>query len=462
MRTEAYHLAMRSTLRLVLGVCAAVVAARCSLYSDVSVSPLQLRPGDITNHTNISSALSRSDFLQAVALRAQIDKSSRVAVADLAGLGRAELAAGYFDDARRHLREVFDHGVAPAIAAQVAWDLSQVEYLNNDYAAALDWAERARDQGLNIRQWHLDFLRAMMAEQPYRFSGARSARVSMTSKAPRVPRITVTANGTAVVGIIDSGAAMSIASRSFAERANVRYLGEFEGIFNGLLGEPIPVRFGIIDHLQIGNLEVHGVPVAIMADQKLQFVTTNRAPFAMELLLGANFLKEFIVELNFPTDRATFTKITRAPRRFDRNQNLFWVGYRPHVRGTVNNKGWYLFAIDTGSEVTFLNENEISATTLRNSHGYHSSLLQGLGGATKRGIKLENVSLGIAGWSGDFRTLPLYSSESSNALGIIGENLLHQFKVTLDFAAMRLTLERETVTPFPSDSIRTADTAIPR
>lgn len=436
-------------------------SARCSLYSDVSVSPLYLRPGDITTHTTISSALAKQDFVQAVARRREIEGQARSSAVDLAALGQAELACGFLDDARRHLRAALMLSPPFTLAAQIAWDLSQTEYLDNQYATALDWAERAKESGLSIKQWHLQLLRALSEEQVYRFSGDRSARLRLLSETPRVPRVSVTANDAPVMGIIDSGAVLSIASKSFAERAGIRLLGEFEGTFNGLLGEPIPVRFGIIDRLQIGELEVRGVPVAIMGDEKLQFVTTNRAPFDMELLLGANLLKEFVLELDFPRGRAAFTRAPQTPRRFDPNQNLFWVGYRPHVRGTINRKGWYLFAVDTGSEVTFLNENEIASTALRSSHGYHSTLLQGLGGATKRGVKLENVSIGIDRWSGDFRTLPLYSSESSRALGIIGENFLHQFKVTLDFRAMRLTLQREEPSHFPHEAVQSVGTTGP-
>lgn len=441
-------------LRLLLGSSLLLLSGGCALYSDVSVSPLHLRPGDITAHTTLSSAMSKSDFVQAIRMRPQIDASGNPSATDLAALGRAELAAGFFDDARRHLRAALALSPAPAVAAQVCWDLSQVEYLSNSYAAAHDWAERATEYGLRIRQWHLDLLKALSAESVYQFTGGRSARLGMVSATPRVPRVQVKANGVTVSAIIDSGAVISIVSTSFAERARVRPLGDFGGIFTGLLGEPIDVKFGLIERLTIGELEVVGVPVAVMADEKLEFLTTNRTPFQMELLLGANLLKEFVLELDFPHDRATFSRAGRPARRFDPRQNLFWVGHRPYVRGTVNRKGWYLFALDTGSEVTFLNEKEIGSTTLRNSHGYHSSLLQGLGGATKRGIKLENVSLGIDRWSGDFKTLPLYSSESTSALGIIGENLLHQFKVTLDFSSMRLVLERDIPQPFPEAPVQ--------
>jgi hypothetical protein len=443
-----------SVLRTLVATSLLMMSARCTLYSDVSVSPLRLRPGDISIYRNVGAAVQQADFIQALALGSVVDARANASSAELAALGRAELAAGFLDDGRRHLRSALALSPVHTEAAQIAWDLSQIEYLDNNYAASLDWAERAVDSGLTIRKWHLELLRALVNEQVYQFSGTRSSRINLGSSAPRVPRISTRVNNVEVSGIVDSGAAMSIVSQTFATKAAVRALGDFDGTFNGLLGEPIPVRFGIIDQVRIGNIEVKGVPVAIMKDDQLKFVTTNREPFNMEFLLGANFLKEFVIELDFPSDRATFSRVAPVPRKLDPQQNMFWVGFRPYVRGTLNKKGWYIFALDTGSEVTFLNDKEVGSTALKNRYAYHSALLQGLGGATKRGLKVEDVSLGVAGWSGDFKTLPLYNSESSTALGIIGENLLSHFKVTLDFRNMKLILDRPLGGNFPHEPVQ--------
>ena len=114
------------------------------------------------------------------------------------------------------------------------------------------------------------------------------------------------------------------------------------------------------------------------------------------------------------------------------------------VRGTVNKKGWFLFVLDTGSEVTFLNESQLNNLPIQYyTPRVHDATLQGLGGAKKRGAKIENVSIGVDQWAGAFKTLPMYSAdEHEHAAGIVGENFLKNFHVTIDFGRMRVDLQR--------------------
>ena len=68
--------------------------------------------------------------------------------------------------------------------------------------------------------------------------------------------------------------------------------GDGDRDFLGLLGEPIEVRFGIVDSLRLGDLEVRNVPVAIMADNQLRFLVFNNDEFRMDFLLGTNLLNK--------------------------------------------------------------------------------------------------------------------------------------------------------------------------
>ena len=90
-----------------------------------------------------------------------------------------------------------------------------------------------------------------------------------------------------ISGIIDSGAVLSIISRSLASSLPVRSLGSFEGAFSGLLGEPIAVHFGLLDSIDLGGMSIANVPVAIMPDDKMRFLINDKKEFKMDLLLGA-------------------------------------------------------------------------------------------------------------------------------------------------------------------------------
>ncbi len=430
-----------------IAVAAALLALTgCTLYSDVDVTPLRILPSNVDRGTDLPSMVRKADFLRAMEMAATVDSRERKSATDLAALGAAYLAAGRFDDARTRLRAALDIERSRAAYAQIAWDLSQVEYMANNFEAAFDWAKIAREHDLVIRPWHLNYLEALQQTRAYEFSGETSARVPFRFGRPDVPRVGVKLNGVHDVdAIIDSGAVLSILSERLASSLRVRSLGKFEGTFLGLLGEPIPVRFGMLDTVQIGGIHIANVPVAIMPDEKMRFLISKRdgREFHMDFLLGSNLLKEFRLELNFDRHRATFKVLAAADRQPVADQNMFFYNFRPYVHGAVNRKAWYLFVLDTGSEITFLNEARLRMLPIQPDYGAHNAMLQGLGGTMKRGAKIENIEVGIARWGGKFKTLPMYSSaDKEYAVGIIGQNFLKNFNVVIDFGKMTVELER--------------------
>jgi hypothetical protein len=433
-------------LRKAVPVLTLILLSGCALYSEVDVTPLVLLPTNIDRGSDVQQMLRKSDYLRAIEMAAVIDARENPNANDLGALGTAYLAAGRYNDARGRLRRALDLDPFRTTYAQIAWDLSQVEYLSNNFESSLDWAEIARERGLNIREWHLQYLRALVNVPVYRFHGESSGELKFRFGRPDVPRVGTRINGTHdVEAIIDSGAVVSIVSQRMAAQLGVRPLGTFEGTFYGLLGEPIQVRFGLIDRLELGAMVIENVPVAIMPDEKMRFLISKRdgTEFRMDLLLGSNLLKEFRLELDFDHSKVRFTKLTEKDRVPDADQNLFFEGFRPHVRGAVNRRGWYMFILDTGSEVTFLSESRASSLPVQIFGGSHTAMLQGLGGSMKRGGKLENVQIGVDKWGGTFKTLPMYqSADRDQAVGIIGQNFLKNFNVVIDFGRMRVDLQR--------------------
>ncbi len=421
--------------------------AGCALYSEVSVGPLNLLPSNIERGSDLQGMLRKADYLRAIESSATVEARAKRSPTDLAALGAAYLAAGRLNEARERLRSALDLDPFRAAYAEVAWDLSQVEYLSNNFDASLEWALIATDRGMHIRPWHLDYLRSLINVPVYRFSGAPNERLSFKFGRPDVPRITTRLNHSRdVEGIIDSGAVLSIISERLAKSLNVKPLGTFEGTFYGLLGEPIAVHFALLESLELDKMTIENVPVAIMPDDKMRFLMTTQEEkeFRMDFLLGSNLLKEFRLELDFDHRHVTFHHLTESDRRPDANQNLFYEGFRPHVRGAVNRRGWFLFVLDTGSEITFFNETRLGSMPIPAlAGGTHSATLQGLGGSMKRGSKIENIEVGIDVWGGTFKTIPMYSSETKDhAVGIIGQNFLKNFNVVIDFGRMRVDLKR--------------------
>ena len=423
-----------------------IALSGCALYKEVSVEPLLLAPNSIDRGSDVQSMLRKADYLRVLEQAAAFDSKQEHLAAELAAYGNAYLVAGRYDDARRNLRAALDLKPFRTSYAEIAWDLSQVEFLANNFDSSLEWANIAVSHGMKIRQWHLEYLKSLSGIPVYRFSGKNEERLPFRFGRPDVPRLSVTINrGEEVEAIVDSGAVLSIISERLAQSLPVRSLGKFEGTFYGLLGEPITVHFGMLDTLELGGMVIENVPVAIMPDEKMRFLI-NKAEgkeFKMNFLLGTNLLKEFRLDLNFDTRHITFKQLTARDRQPDVDQNLFFEGFRPHVRGAVNHRGWYLFALDTGSEITFLNESRLTALPVTVFGSQHSATLQGLGGSIKRGSKLANVEVGIDRWSGSFKTIPTYpGDENDTAIGIIGQNFLGHFNVVIDFGRMRVDLQR--------------------
>lgn len=432
--------------RLVLtGLVVALVLSGCALHDEVTITPLVIDPSDIKRAPNYAEEqLAIGNYPGAVALAAAIDAKPNPTMKELKALAEAELASGRFDDARRHFRAALRQSPFRTDYAEISWGLSQVEYWTKNFPGAISWANEAIEHGLEVRAWWIGLLEELGTTRIHRIEGAREVSVPITHKKPGIPRLETRVNETRVSGIIDSGAAMTIISDRLAAEARLPFIGEVTGTFYGLLNEPIEVRFAMIDRLRIGEMTIRDVPVAVMSGEKMKFLTLNKAPFHIDMLLGANLLREFRLQFDYSESTLSLAFVPEDERRPDADQNLFFVQGKPTVHATIDGKGWYLMVIDTGSEVTYLNSAEINRAQVGRSFAkvYRGAELQGLGGSTKRGIKVENVGIGIHAWEGVFKNLPLYSSPRSGTFGLVGENFLQNFRVTIDFGRMKLTLER--------------------
>ncbi|MBI2214712.1 MAG: retroviral-like aspartic protease family protein [Acidobacteria bacterium] len=437
--------ASRRVIPGLLGVVAALLASTgCTLRSEMTLSPLALKPSDTVRAANrVEDLVEVGDYPRALALASAVDAKPNATVAELNALGKAELVSGRLADAKRHFRQALVRKPFRDVYADIAWNLSQAELLDGEFAASLHWAQTAVEYGLEIRSWHLELLEALQTERPFVVGGVKDTEVPMEHRTPAIPRVEVRINEARVMGIIDSGAVMTIVSDRLAAEAKLRSLGDFTGTFYGLLGEPIQVRFAMIDSMTIGDLVIESVPVAIMAGEKMKFFTLNRTPFHIDLLLGANLLREFRLSLDFERNEVSFHHLDASEKVPATDQNLFILNAKPYVHGSLNGQGWFLYQLDTGSEITYLNSVEISRWKLQRNFAmmYRGAELQGLGGATKRGVMVDDVSVGIGAWQGTFKTLPLYSSEKSGAIGLIGENFLKHFRLTIDFGTMKILLD---------------------
>lgn len=428
--------------RSILVAVVSALVTGCVVYDQVSVYPIVLRISESQTNRRLTSVVQlveNNEYGDALKMGWTVAQHPHASARELAALGRAEMVGGRFEQANIHLRKALEEDPPRQIAAEANWDLSQVAYLQDDYANALALAKEAVRYGLPVQKWDLDLLQALSSRStPPEVTPVDSGYLPMRFGRPDIPRFTVMVNGDKPVeAIIDSGAVFTIVSESFAKTARVKPLGDVGGDLIGLLGEPIRVRYGIIDSIAIGPVVVRNVPVAIMPDDKLSFVSVQKRPFHMSVLLGTNLLKNFRIEIDVARKRVRFTPVELTHDTPRRDQNLFYMGLRPMIEAAIDRHGWYLFLLDTGSEITFLNFATLNQTSLGRWSKIHGATLQGLGGAMKHGSRLQNVELSTGGWAGKFSTIALYSTDTP-AFGIIGQNFLSKFRVIIDFGKMRI------------------------
>src|SRR5205085_7328159 len=158
--------------------------AGCALYSDVTIIPLSVQPGNIDHPSDLNTMIRKADLVRAVQLAPTIDAKHNHSAQELAALGSAEMISGRYDDARRHLRAALDLAPFRTTYSLIAWDLSQLEYMTNNYEASLDWAHIAAEHGMVIKKWHTDYLAALSGVNVYQVSGRRTERISMRSARP--------------------------------------------------------------------------------------------------------------------------------------------------------------------------------------------------------------------------------------------------------------------------------------
>lgn len=427
--------------RRFLAVFAALLAG-CSLSSSVVLEPLRLLPDDVSRPATLQEAMNRGDYRAAVSMRRRIEGSGSARPEELALLARAHIHAALYDDAERILERALGMRISSRLRGNIELDLADIAYLEGDIARALEMTLRGKGRGVEVHQWYVDLLASLRGVDLHAVGNVRSAVCSFRFGMPDLPRIETTVNRVRLEAIIDSGASISIVSRSLAESASIRLFDGETGTLHGLLGRPIAVDFGLIDSLRIGDMIVRNVPVAVMSDENLSFFFASNQPFQMHLLIGSSLLRHYRLRFDYGLRKLTFHYVDPADRQPVEDQNLFLVDQKPLVHVAINRQAWFPFLLDTGSELTFLNEARLVRPKFTlGIRGVHGTKMQGLGGARKHGGRVRDVSVGVDRWSGRFEHVPLYSDVASEAIGILGQNFLQRFNVEIDFGRMRVEVD---------------------
>jgi hypothetical protein len=357
--------------------------------------------------------------------------------------GRALAACRRYGEAREALEKAWKrHGPVSGLGGRAAWAASQAGFQSGRAADALSAAREADDRGFPIPRGWLAYLEALDRVAPLfnRIEGERGSGRFQHVR-PRVPRIDVRMNGRDALGILDTGAAITLVSSTEARRLGIEPFPECEAEGSGLHGSRYPVRFGLVREVEVAGILVRDLPIGIVDDADLEFETpTGRVRY--ELLLGCHLWKEFRLVLDYPSRRYALERVKEPPSDADvARANLFVIDGKPVARGSMQGIAWFRFLIDTGSEFSLVHKaGSRRYGVLGAELPIEPITVHGIGRSRSQWGKLSGITFGLDRFQVSYDDLLVTDDDETADDAIIGDSFLESFVVTLDFGRLSLTL----------------------
>ena len=360
----------------------------------------------------------------------------------LAAYGKALLARGDVDAALPLLNKAIAKESRVVRRGELEWAIAQSYIFWDEAELALEFAQAARRDGYGLVPGYLNFLEAIKNLPLYDGPAeGESHETSFSMKEFDLIRLPVQVNGSPSEAILDTGAAYTILTQSFAKAVGVREIPDSQAFGRGLHAKEFPLTFGVIENLAFSGFVVKNVPVMLMPDDALLFVT-SRGEFPVPMVLGLHLIKQFRVGLDYGSRRMTLARENFRGAGRDSEQNLFVARGRLFARTAINNYGWYEMLLDTGSEPTMLTTSGVGRAKLSVSGKFYPRTLYGLGKSQAEWARVDSVTIGVANYAVKFQSLVVKEDEGALEDGILGNSFLQNFRVALDFRRMRMTFER--------------------
>lgn len=178
--------------------------------------------------------------------------------------GYIALLANRFEDAETHLTRAIER--APEDDSS-KWRLADTFVRQDDFARAVPWIrETARGDVAEKREAIATQYEALASSAvPYELHGPDIARVPWRMLDP-LTVVEVSVNGSAPILLnLDTGAPGIGLNREVAERVGLRELASYQGVGGAGTGPGVStISLGILDSVQIGELELRNVPGTIV------------------------------------------------------------------------------------------------------------------------------------------------------------------------------------------------------
>jgi hypothetical protein len=254
--------------------------------------------------------------------------------------------------------------------------------------------------------------------------------------------VDLTVNGVQGPWLLDTGANLSVVSKSFAERLGLKFLPGVAQAQGGLTGIENPLRVALLPTLQMGGASLHNVVVMVLDDANLN-INLGKQAYQINGIIGYPVF-QILGTITFLHD-SEFEAGDEA-RPAGTGARMYMNHLTPIVECKVEGRD-LPFSFDTGADSTDL--------LVRYYHRFHSGSkaweknkikIPGAGGVVKRKIYFQpQVKLGIGDKTVTLERVPIHTSgtgtDIADLYGNLGQDVVANFEsFTLDFSTMTFSL----------------------
>lgn len=346
--------------------------------------------------------------------------------------GKLHLQKGDLEESIKSFEEVINYtSPASPVYRQTLWNLSIAYYFKNDFLRAYELAKKALESGQSVDKGFLNFLKK--APDKLYLKEGDYLEGNFEYKEKRIPVLSVKLNDFMdEKAALDTGASLSFLSLSTAKKLNIEISDENKSQGFGFHGKIIPVWLSYLELLEMEKVKIRNVPVMIFRDQDLTF-----GDFKINVGLGYHLLKEGVLRLDFKRREFSFKIYEEKDKNFG---NLILLGLRPGVEVTINGAGYYNFILDTGSESTYITTAGRKKALLSEKLNLFDVITRGIGKAKVEYRKIEDATVGLGRYKIWYSNLLIKGEEAKYVDGILGNDFLENFKITIDFPKNRISI----------------------
>jgi predicted aspartyl protease len=258
----------------------------------------------------------------------------------------------------------------------------------------------------------------------------------------------LTVNGVQEQWLLDTGANLSVAARSFANRLGLKFLPGVAQTTSGITGIENPLQVALLPTLQMGGATLHNVVIMVMDDANLK-VGLGKESYQINGIIGYPVYQAMGTVTFLQSGEFVAGDKTRSDQQGAR---MYMEQLTPVIECAMQGKN-LPFTLDTGASDTNLSvryydrfRSESASWKKARSKSF------GAGGIVKRKVYLQpELSLGIGNKTATLQRVLIFPSAMGagidNLYGNLGQDVWAKFdSFTLDFSTMTFSLGE----PLPS------------